>query len=300
MKNLSLLLTLFLLSVASSAFAQKTDQKLEKKLKEITRDFHGDIGIYVRHLKTNKEVMINADSIFPTASIIKVPILAGVFSKIGKGELKYNDKFIYRQSRAYGGSGLMQFFKDSVETDLSTMAALMIGYSDNVTSIWCQELAEGTKINELMDELGLPNTRVNSRTAGREAIWKKYGWGHTTPREMATLLTLIREGKVISPDLSDKMYRILGNVFYNERSLSQIPSYIKTASKSGSLEDVRTEVVLVNAPSGDYVFSVFTKNNKDRSWEKSNEAEVLTRSISSLLWNYFEPKHPFAKQRLLD
>ncbi|MGJ1389586.1 serine hydrolase [Sphingobacterium spiritivorum] len=300
MKNLSLFLTLFLLSVASSAFAQKTDQKLEKKLKELTRDFQGDIGIYVRHLKTNKEVMINADSIFPTASIIKVPILAGVFNKIGKGELKYNDKFIYRQSRAYGGSGLMQFFKDSVETDLSTMAALMIGYSDNVTSIWCQELAEGTKINELMDELGLPNTRVNSRTAGREAIWKKYGWGNTTPREMATLLTLIREGKVISPDLSDKMYRILGNIFYNERSLSQIPSYIKTASKSGSLEDVRSEVVLVNAPGGDYVFSIFTKNNKDRSWEKSNEAEVLTRSISSLLWNYFEPKHPFPKQRLLD
>jgi beta-lactamase class A len=245
-------------------------------------------------------VAIHADQIFPTASIVKVPILVGVFDKINKGELSYKQKFTYRKERIYGGSGLMQFFKDSAETDLSIMASLMISYSDNVTSIWCQELAEGTKINNLMDQLGLKNTKVNSRTAGREEAWKAYGWGHTTPREMADLLVMIREGKVINPTISDRMYRILSNVYYNERSLSQIPAHINSASKSGSLDDVRSEVVLVNAPSGDYVFSIFTKNNEDKSWDQTNEAENLTRKISNLLWNYFEPKHPFPPQPLLN
>lgn len=280
--------------VPYTLFAQKIDIKLERKLRVLTQNFQGDIGIYVKNLKTQKSVLIQADSIFPTASIVKVPILVGVFDKIEKGELNLDQKFTYRSSQQYGGSGLMQFFKDSTETDLSTLVGLMISYSDNVTSIWNQQLAGGgLVINELMDKLGLVNTKVNSRTAGRDDIWKKYGWGQTTPREMATLVEMIYQGKVISLKSSDQMYRYLGNIFYNERSLSQIPPYVKTASKTGSVDEARGEVVLVNAPSGDYVFCVLTNNIKDQSWTKHNEAEELTRKISHLLWNYFEPKRPY-------
>lgn len=280
--------------VPYTLFAQKIDIKLERKLRVLTQNFQGDIGIYVKNLKTQKSVLIQADSIFPTASIVKVPILVGVFDKIEKGELNLDQKFTYRSSQQYGGSGLMQFFKDSTETDLSTLVGLMISYSDNVTSIWNQQLAGGgLVINELMDKLGLVNTKVNSRTVGRDDILKKYGWGQTTPREMATLVEMIYQGKVISSKSSDQMYRYLGNIFYNERSLSQIPPYVKTASKTGSVDEARGEVVLVNAPSGDYVFCVLTNNIKDQSWTKHNEAEELTRKISHLLWNYFEPKRPY-------
>lgn len=280
--------------VPYTLFAQKIDIKLERKLRVLTQNFQGDIGIYVKNLKTQKSVLIQADSIFPTASIVKVPILVGVFDKIEKGKLNLDQKFTYRSSQQYGGSGLMQFFKDSTETDLSTLVGLMISYSDNVTSIWNQQLAGGgLVINELMDKLGLVNTKVNSRTVGRDDIWKKYGWGQTTPREMATLVEMIYQGKVISSKSSDQMYRYLGNIFYNERSLSQIPPYVKTASKTGSVDEARGEVVLVNAPSGDYVFCVLTNNIKDQSWTKHNEAEELTRKISHLLWNYFEPKRPY-------
>lgn len=284
---------IFMLSVSQS-FSQKTDRKLETVLKELIKDFQGEIGIYVYHAGKNKSVSIQADTVFPTASIVKVPILAGVFHKINEGELKLSDRFTYRAERAYGGSGLMQFYKDSSQTDLATMISLMLTYSDNVTSIWCQELSGGGEaINQLMDQLGLVNTKVNSRTKGREDIWKKYGWGQTTPREIVELMDLIRQGKVFNPRLSDKMYRYLKNQFYNGRSLSQIPAHIATASKTGSVNDARGEVVVVHAPSGEYMFSVLTKNNKDQSWTVQNEAEVLTRKISHVLWNYFEPKHKF-------
>ncbi|UIR57116.1 class A beta-lactamase-related serine hydrolase [Sphingobacterium sp. SRCM116780] len=294
MRTKFLFLLLGILLFSSPIYAQKVDKKLENKLKTLIQNFHGDIGIYVKNLKTQKEVLIHADSVFPTASIIKVPILAAVFDKIEKGALQLDQKFIYRSSQQYGGSGLMQFFKDSTETDLATMIGLMISYSDNVTSIWNQQLAGGgVVINELMDQLGLVNTKVNSRTEGRKEIWEKYGWGQTTPKEMATLVALIYKGKVVSPKASEKMYRYLGNMFYNERSLSQIPATIKTASKTGSVDDARGEVVLVNAPSADYVFCVLTNHIQDQSWTKTNEAEELTRKISHLLWNYFEPKHQY-------
>ncbi len=274
--------------------AQTIDKNLEKSIKKEIENFRGDIGVYVHHLKKNKIVAINADTVFPTASLIKVPILVGVFQKIHDGELKLSQPFIYNAKRAYGGSGLMQFYKDSAATDLSTMISLMLTYSDNVAAIWLQELSGGgIVINKLMDSLGLVNTKVNSRTEGRQDIWKKYGWGQTTPQELAELFTLIRQGKVIDERYSDKMYRYLKNQFYNGRSLSQLPPTVNTISKTGSIDEARGEVVLLNAPSGDIVFCILTKNNKDKSWTDANEAETLTRKIASLIWNYYEPKHSF-------
>jgi len=269
-----------------------TDTKLQNALEKLITGFEGTAGVYVYHLETKKEVAIHADTIFPTASIVKVPILIGLFNKIEKGELNYHQSMIYRDSLKSGGSGLMQFFKDSVETDLSTLAALMMSYSDNTTSLWNQSLAGGGEtINKLMEENGLRFTRVNSRTKGRELDWKRYGWGQTTPREMAQLLIKIRNAEIVGKAASKRMYRLMSHIYYDEYALSQIPPYVQTASKQGMVNDSRSELVMVNAPHGDYVFYIATKNIKDQSWKENNEAWLLTREISALLWNYFEPNY---------
>lgn len=285
---------IFSLLLSNATFAQDKNNDLALKIRQVIADFEGEIGIYVWHERDGESVNIQAYSLFPTASLVKIPILVGIFDKIKQGEFTLDQKFVYDTNRAYGGSGLMQFYKDSAQTDLSTMIALMLTFSDNVTSIWLQELAGGgARINTLMDELGLINTKVNSRTEGRKEIWEKYGWGHSTPKEMSDLFLAIRQGKVIDKRHSDRMYRYLKNQFYDERSLSQIPAEINTIAKTGSLNKSRSEVVLVNAPSGDYVFTVMTKNNKDESWTHRNSAEELTRKISNIIWNHYEPQYPF-------
>ena len=292
-KNIPFLVLAALLSIAN-LYGQslRPDKKLQKKLLPLIEEFKGTAGIYVEHLPSGKFVAINADTIFPTASIVKIPILVGIFDKIDQGELGFHEPLIYRDSIQYGGSGLMQFFKDSTQTDLSTLLGLMITYSDNTTSLWNQSLAGGgEEINQIMGDYGFEYTRVNSRTKGREADWKKYGWGQTTPREMAALLKKIRKGEVVSPAASERMYRLMTNVYYDDYALSQIPPYVQTASKQGMVSDSRSELVMVNGPHGDYVFYIATKNNQDNSWEPNNEAWVLARKVSAVIWHHFEPKY---------
>jgi beta-lactamase class A len=71
-------------------FAQKTDNKLQNKLGETIKGFNGDIGIYVKNIRTGQIVSINADTIFPTAIIVNVPIILVIMDKIQKGELDYD------------------------------------------------------------------------------------------------------------------------------------------------------------------------------------------------------------------
>ncbi|MDF2158558.1 serine hydrolase [Algoriphagus sp. CAU 1675] len=293
MKKTFLIIHLLIFSQWTLAQNQ-LDEELQNKIQEQIKDFKGEIGIYVQHLPSGKSASFQADSIFPTASIVKIPILLGVFDKIETGNLSFHQPLIYRDSIKYGGSGLMQFYKDSVKTELRTLLALMMSYSDNTTSLWSQALAGGgSTINPLMEKLGYEATRINSRTPGREKNWEKYGWGQTSPREISKMLVQIYRGEVFSPEASELMYRLLSNSYYHDYALSQIPPYVNVASKQGMVNESRSEVFLVNAPEGDYVCAILTKNNEDQSWSYTNEAWELTRKLSRLIWNHFNPNHPY-------
>jgi beta-lactamase class A len=270
------------------------DHKLQHALDSLTRDFHGTVGIYVRHLGSGKSAGINPDSVFPTASMIKVPILIGVFDAIERGRLDFRQQLTYTDSLLYEGDDILGSFKDSSQIPLNRLTLLSITTSDNTASLWLQFLAgTGTVINQWLADHGFDSTRVNSRTPGREENRTRYGWGQTTPREMTRLLTMIREGKAVSPAASQEMYRHLTRSYWTGEALSVLPPWVQAASKVGAVDQSRSEVVLVNAPSGDYVFAVITKNQADTTWTPPNEGWVLIRKVSALLWRHFEPKHPW-------
>lgn len=239
----------------------QADTKLTEKLHEIIKDFNGDVGIYIRNLKTGKIVDIAADTIFAPASMIKIPILVGTFQAIDNRRLTHKQELIYRDSLLYPGEDILGSFKDSASIHFDRVIMLMLTMSDNTASLWLQHLVgTGSAINNFLDQLGFDHTRVNSRTPGRQRFQQTYGWGQTTPKEMAELLVLIREGKIISKEASEKMYRNLTRTYWNEEAISQIPPYIQAASKQGAVNQSKSEVVLVNASSGDYVFCIITKN----------------------------------------
>ena len=247
MKKIFLFPLLVIRTVLS--FSQKTDKKLQLQIEESVKEFNGDIGIYAKNLRTGKIVTINADSIFPTASIVKLPILIGVMAKIEKRELNYDDELVYKDSLLYEGVDILGSFKTAEKIMLKKVIMLMLTTSDNTASLCLQSLADtGTRINELMDSIGLKNTRVNSRTAGRESNRSNFGWGQTNPRELAGLLEMIYGTKLFSPAACERMMRCLGRNFWDEdEAISQIPPYIEVFSKNGCVDAVRSEVLLVNA-----------------------------------------------------
>jgi beta-lactamase class A len=274
--------------------AQSTDARLQRALDSLTTGFHGTVGIYVRHLKSGRTAGVNADSVFPTASMVKVPILIATFDAMERGALDFKQELIYTDSLLYEGDDILGAFRDSAKVPLDKLTLLSITTSDNTASLWLQALAGGgTTINQWLAEHGFDSTRVNSRTPGREQNRTTYGWGQTTPREMARLLVLVRDGKAVSRAASEEMYRHLTRSFWTGEALSQLPPWVQVASKVGAVDRSRSEVALVNAPSGDYVFCVITKNQDDTSWDRPNEGWILIRQLSALLWRHFEPKHPW-------
>jgi len=275
---------------------QSRHASLQNLLEEKLKKFDGEAGLYTENLVTGEKITINDETIFPTASMIKVPILIALFQKIEDESLNYRQDLIWFADSInypYDG-GILGAFKDGRKIPLREVISLMITYSDNHASLWCQKLAGGgAAINKWLSDHGFTHTRVNSRTPGRQADWEKFGWGQTTPQEMARLMIMIRNGEAVSISASEEMYRILGNIYWYGEALSQIPPQIKTISKQGAVSDSRSEVVLVNAPAEEYVFCIITNNQSDTSWRYENSGFILIRETSRLLWKYFEPDIPW-------
>lgn len=271
--------------------AQQIDRKLQQKTEQLVTGFQGDVGIYIKSLKTGRVAQINADTVFPTASMIKVPILLGIIDKIQSKELSYHQPLIYKDSLLYEGEDILGSFKNNEKIELSKVLMLMLTTSDNTASLWLQSIAgTGTRINQILDSLGYISTRVNSRTPEREVNRSLYGWGQTTPKEMVAIFEAIYKKQIFGEEGSTKMMRLLSRNYWDEEGLSQIPPTIEVFSKNGAVNASRSEVLLVNAPHHPFIVCIITKNNKDQSWGETNEAWVLTKKLSAMLWNYFEPK----------
>jgi beta-lactamase class A len=188
------------------------DRALQTQLESLVRGFHGNVGIYVRNLRTGATAEIDADSVFPTASMIKVPILLTLYDQAERGAVHldslvaFPDTLHYRYGEASDVVGYMAF--------------LMLTISDNFAALWLQGMVGGgATVNEWLAAHGFRDTRVNSRTPGREQPRSVYGWGQTTPREIANALVMIRQGRAVSPRASEEMYRLLTNSFWKNAAL---------------------------------------------------------------------------------
>lgn len=251
----------------------------------------GRVGVYAKSLDTGVEAAVNADEVFPAASLIKVPLLAVLFDRLEKGELDYNAALVYSSTRAYPGEDILASFQDGSSVSVSRLAFLMASMSDNTAALWVQDLdGGGDAVNRWLDANGYPMTRVNSHTPGRESEKKLYGWGQTTPRELSRLMASIWEGTCVSRGASAEMTRVLSRSFWDGEALSAIPPSARAISKQGAVDAARGETMVVSAPGGAYVLTALTKDLKDTRWVYDQEGFVFLRGVSAAAWKGFNPQ----------
>lgn len=263
---------------------------LEQELRALVSGFQGDVGIYVRHLESGQTVAIAADDTFPTASMVKLPLLCALYERAAAGSLHLDSLYALSDSSVLQGDGedLVAQLKWGERVPLRKLAFLMMSTSDNTASVWIQTLIGGADTaNAWLARNGFTVTRDNSRVPERRDIWRRWGWGMTTPREIAELLVMVREGRVVSPEASASMYRLMKGSYWSEEALSAIPAWVGVASKQGAVNRSRSEVLLVESPSGPYALAVLTKNQQDESWGTDNAGYVLLRQVSGAVYRHF-------------
>lgn len=282
-------LALALLALAPSSAAAQTLADLRPAIEERVAAHQGTVGLAVIDLDTGEALAIRGDEPFPTASVIKVPVLVEVFHQVENGPLRLEDPLVLIAADRKPGSGILQHLSTPHELTVADAALLMIAHSDNTaTNLLIDRVGIGP-VNARMDSLGLPRTTLHRKLFGPESSSiapdssARYGVGVTTPAEMAGLLAMLYRGEVVSAPASERMLEILRRQFYREsipRHLAGAP----VANKTGSESAVRNDCGVVYGEARDFVLCVFTRENRDRSWSLDNEAQVLAADLARILY----------------
>ncbi len=290
MKILSALMVVVALAAAANA------QTLQDSVDALARNYKGEAGIYAINLENGKTIAYNADKMFPTASVIKIYVLAKLYQDIKEGKLSMNDQVVLHDSDKVPGSGILLFMHDGLKLTLGDLSWLMINMSDNVAAnLLTDEVGGVETVTRFIRSLGLTHTAELARIFDKNVysdstLRKEYGIGVTTPRETGIFLTGLYKGEIVSRKSSEAMVNLMKYQFYDTSIPRFLPTYdqkIEIAHKTGALNATRNDCAIIYTPKVNYVLCVFTTHNADQRWITDNKSEIFIARISKLVYDNF-------------
>lgn len=210
-------------------------------------------SVYVWDYETGNYVDINADEIFPTASIIKLPVLVELFRSIEKNQLTIYDEMPLTEYYRSEGSGSLQFKAANSTYTIDKLARMMITESDNsATNMLMARLGSMTDINSALRQWGLKHTYVQTWLPDLG------GTNHSTARDMAQILYNIDNPNFLSNESREKIFDYMGHVHNNRLIAAGLPAGATFLHKTGDIGKMLGDAGIVYAPNGKkYIVVIF-------------------------------------------
>jgi beta-lactamase class A len=209
----------------------------------------------------------------PSASVIKIPIMAVMLEEARAGRFQLDDIGLVKKEEMVGGAGILQSHPSDTSLTWRRLAELMISVSDNsATNAIIRRLGMDI-INRYLADWGLEHTRLRrdmmdfeSQRQGRENT--------TTPAEMNAVLRRFATNA--------EFIRILLLCEDDTTLPAGFPDGTRFAHKTGTLTIVRGDagIVLGDNP---VVVTAFV-----RGFRSESEAEAVLASIGAAIDFYME------------
>ncbi len=264
-------------------------------LEPLMSEHQGKVAVVIRHLDNGEQFAWRADEVQPTASLIKLPVMVAAYRMADAGQLDLRKSLTLAESDKVPGSGILtDQFSAGVSLSLRDAIRLMIRYSDNTaTNLVVDQIGLPTT-TATMQSLGFPQTELNSKVyRGDTSISPErsrlYGLGSTTAREIVGMLEKLHAGTIASRESCDAMIEHLISC-EDKVLLHELPKETKVAHKSGAVSNSRCNAGIVYGPKGPFAICVLTTDNKDRSWDDNNAAQVLIGRIAKITFDHFNPE----------
>jgi beta-lactamase class A len=270
---------------------------LEGRLAPLAKAHKGKVAIAVKHLGTGETYFLNADEPMPTASLIKVAVMVETYQQAVEGKVSLTDRVTLHDADKVPGSGLLtDHFSDGATFSLRDAVRLMIAFSDNTATNLVLDRVGIRAVNERMEALGLPNTKINAKvfrgstTSVAPERTKRFGLGSTTAREMVALMEMIQTGDVVSPAGRLVMLNHLKKCDDKDRFTRLVPAGTVVAHKTGSVNEVRTDAGIIYLDGEPIALCVLTAENQDRAWRPDNAGNLLCARVAKEVYDYFTRK----------
>jgi beta-lactamase class A len=202
-----------------------------------------------------------------------------------------------RKQDKVSGSGVLAEFGDGETVSLRDAMVLMIVVSDNTATNLILDRIGADAVNGYLISQGFIATRSMRKIRGdgtqlkpaegwsREGEKpenKRYGIGSSSPREMVRLLELLEQGRVVDPKVSRELLGVLERQQYKD-GIGRNTGELRVASKSGSLDALRSDVGIVYTPAGRIAIAVTVDDMPVIDYSPDNAGNRLISQLTQIV-----------------
>lgn len=232
-------------------------ETLKKQIQEILSCHTCRAGIVIIEQSTQRRLEINPEMVFPSASMIKVPIMIEIMRQAAEGEV-FLDEIIEVKDQVKVDGGILQELRSGLPMTIRELVTLMIVLSDNTATNILIDRFGMDAVNKAMQNFGLSTTVLQRKMmdfaaarAGRENL--------TTPQDMAFLFAgLINHSLCLPAKYDDLMLAILKRQQIRDKLPFYLPEDVVLANKTGTLPGAEHDGGILYAPRSPYIISIFT------------------------------------------
>jgi beta-lactamase class A len=230
-------------------------------LAELCAGFDGRVGVAALNLQTNEDFCYQAGETFPTASAIKLAVLAALMQQVEDGRYALEAPLMLRRADQVGGSGLLQYLTPGLVMSLRDWAFLMMNISDNLaTNVLIDHVGLET-IQNWLAENEFPDVHIHRKIDFGVLAQDITQLGTATPAGLNRLMTAVFRRELISPTACTEMLRMMNKVgservgrylpfaFYGDDTPEE--EKLQLAGKTGSLKGCRVQTAVVWRGSGE-------------------------------------------------
>jgi beta-lactamase class A len=228
------------------------------RLVELLSPPTGVVALAARHVESGRTWRHNEHLPLPSASLIKLPILAAFWEGAEAGRLDPNERVDVPAGTSVEGTGVLKALAPGLQPTWADLATLMITVSDNVaTNLIIDRLGMQT-IQTWIDKSGLVGTRLERRMTDRAAMEAgRSNW--TSAADMEMLLSAVAAETCVSDEASRRMRRALEAQQIQDRLPRRLGDGVRVANKTGNFADVIHDAGIVTCPGGPLVIAVLTQ-----------------------------------------
>ena len=230
------------------------DQLLER-LTELGAGFNGRFSIAIHDLQTDKMAELHGAEIFPTASIIKLPVLCTLMAQCEAGETSLDEPLMLRRADKIGGSGVLQFLTPGLTMCVRDWAFLMMNISDNLATNVLIDHVGKSEVQAWLDKHGFHQIQLHRKIDFGALAKDQKDLGITSAQQMTQLMSGVFLRGLVSPESCAEVMRMMNKVGSDRigRYLPVSPYgedvddslKLNLAGKTGSLVGMRGQTAVV-------------------------------------------------------
>ena len=161
-------------------------KKLATTIQGLIEQVGGTWGVVLEDFESLEKWVWNGDELFYAASVIKVPVMAVVFSAVQEGWLNLGDSIVLEKEDFVDGAGVLQHLTPGTSLALRDIVMLMIIQSDNTATNMLIDLVGVERIQQTMREAGMEKSKFHHKLMTDFSTRK--GHNQVTSSDMAKLL----------------------------------------------------------------------------------------------------------------